>query len=159
MKPIEYQEEAKRTMNFDLTHNEQLSMLAMGLSGESGEVTDYLKKVVYHDHPYSGKKLCDELGDVMWYLSNLAYINGIDLEIVMEENIKKLKKRYPEGFSVEASLLRADTPISSSVVENKDKVHLMTPLLRRLWYLLSDPIRFLFTGEVAVLEKEPNEEE
>ena len=108
MTPIEYQELAARTMNFELNTDERLSMLSMGLSGEAGEVTDYLKKVVYHGHQYSGETLCKELGDVMWYLSNLAYINGIDLETVMEENIKKLKERYPDGFSVEDSVERRD---------------------------------------------------
>lgn len=173
MTPIEYQELAARTMNFELNTDERLSMLSMGLSGEAGEVTDYLKKVVYHGHTYSGETLCKELGDVMWYLSNLAYINGIDLETVMEENIKKLKERYPDGFSVEDSVERRDVvdvevvPWEKIFYDRKfeaaaeERVEFFDDLevpyiemqtdsrfLRRLWYFVTNPVRYLIKGNV-----------
>lgn len=118
MTPNEYQELAARTMNKDLTHDQALSMLSMGLSGEAGEVTDYLKKVVYHSHPYSGEVLSKELGDVLWYLAVLAHVNGISLDTIMERNIEKLKKRYPDGFSSEDSLKRVDTTAEALARKN-----------------------------------------
>lgn len=49
------------------------------------------------------EKLADELGDVMWYVAGIAFINGFDLGDIGEENITKLRRRYPTGFSEEDS--------------------------------------------------------
>jgi NTP pyrophosphatase (non-canonical NTP hydrolase) len=106
MKFKEYQELASRTANDDNEKNYKLANYAMGLSGEAGEVTDYLKKVVFHGHELDTEKLKDELGDVLWYLSNLANIVDIDLHEVAIHNIEKLKKRYPDGFCKERSQKR-----------------------------------------------------
>jgi NTP pyrophosphatase (non-canonical NTP hydrolase) len=75
----------------------------MGISGEAGEVTDYLKKVVFHKHELNKEKLAEELGDVLWYLACTVELIGYDLEKIAEMNIEKLKKRYPEGWDVERS--------------------------------------------------------
>lgn len=42
--------------------------------------------------------MIEELGDVAWYLAVLCNAIGSDLDTVMEENLKKLEQRYPEGF-------------------------------------------------------------
>lgn len=102
----EYQELAARTLNSDITHNEMLSMLSMGLAGESGEVVDLLKKHVYHQHRLDIGKLKKELGDVLWYIAGLSTVYGIPLSAIAEININKLKERYPDGFSVERSINR-----------------------------------------------------
>jgi len=102
----EYQELAARTLNWDMKHNERLSMLSMGLAGESGEVVDLLKKHVYHQHQLDIKKLKKELGDVLWYVAGLATVYGIPLSAIAEINIDKLKERYPDGFSFERSINR-----------------------------------------------------
>jgi len=78
----------------------------MGLAGETGEVVDYLKKCVFHGHDLDKEKLTKELGDVLWYLARIADDCSISLEQIMIENIEKLKRRYPEGFSVERSVNR-----------------------------------------------------
>ncbi len=78
----------------------------MGLCGESGEVADYVKKAVFHHHPFDKEALKKELGDVCWYIAMICHALNIDLEDVMLGNIKKLQARYPEGFSEEASLHR-----------------------------------------------------
>lgn len=102
----EYTENMKRTAgNLELT-NENLCWSAMGISGEAGEVTDYLKKVVFHSHELNKEKLAEELGDVLWYLASTAEIIGYSLEEIAEMNIEKLKKRYPEGWDVERSINR-----------------------------------------------------
>jgi len=104
--PKEYQEMAARTMNKELTEDQTSAMLAMGLSGEAGEVTDYLKKVLFHDHIFEDDRLEKELGDVLWYVANLCTHYGYSLEDIMEKNIRKLFLRYPEGFSAEKSITR-----------------------------------------------------
>lgn len=103
-----YQKLAQRTMNTDLTDREAYAMLAMGLAGEAGEVVDYLKKVVFHDHELDEQYLKDEMGDVLWYFSNLLNVLGLTFEQVAERNIEKLEKRYPNGFSSEDSKNRKE---------------------------------------------------
>jgi NTP pyrophosphatase (non-canonical NTP hydrolase) len=105
----EYQELSKRTMPIEATFKEDISNYAMGLAGESGEVIDLLKKVVHHNHPLTfevANKLHEEIGDVMHYVAGLCTLLDFNLEEVCNENIKKLKRRYPEGFSTERSVNR-----------------------------------------------------
>lgn len=104
----EYQDKASRTMNKEKWFNTQISNYCMGLSGETGEVIDELKKVLYHGHEIDLNNIKKELGDVMWYLAAIATTLKIDLNEVAIMNVKKLEERYPEGFSVEKSINRKD---------------------------------------------------
>ena len=101
-----YQKEMKRTANNLELSKDNLSLGAMGISGEAGEVTDYLKKVVFHKHELSKEKLAEELGDVLWYITYLASVIDYDLKDIAEININKLKSRYPEGFDSDKSINR-----------------------------------------------------
>lgn len=91
-----------RTVTDDFT----LSEGALGLCGESGEVTEIIKKHFYHGHKLDRDNLLLELGDVAWYLAVIAELCGIELSEVFEANIEKLQKRYPDGFSSERSINR-----------------------------------------------------
>lgn len=73
-------------------------LYALGLTGESGEVADYIKKVSAHGMPMNRADFVDELGDVLWYLSQLAFCYGIKMSEVMEANRSKVLRRYPSGF-------------------------------------------------------------
>lgn len=109
MTPNDYQALALRTANLsDGEKRLRLANWCMGLAGESGEVVDYLKKVVFHFHELDQAKVLKELGDVLWYVAVLSKELGFELEHVMEANISKLMARYPEGFSAEASAKRRD---------------------------------------------------
>ncbi len=74
----------------------------IGLIGESGEIATLLTESS-SDDDLDRVKLIKELGDCLWYLTALCTKLGVDLEDVMTLNIEKLKARYPEGFSAEAS--------------------------------------------------------
>ncbi len=104
----EYQKLAMTTMNTELSERETLINGVMGLCGESGEVIDLVKKHISHGHPLDREKLIKELGDVAWYLAELATVLGVGLDDILKGNIEKLKKRYPDGFSIAASIERAD---------------------------------------------------
>lgn len=106
----EYQELASRTINNQTANNisEKYCNFAMGLCGESGEIVDMLKKVVFHQHKLNKELLKTELSDALWYLAALATTAGISLNEVAEKNLDKLNKRYPNGFNVESSLHRKD---------------------------------------------------
>lgn len=53
---------------------------------------------IFHGHELDKSHMIEELGDVAWYLAVLCDAIGSDLDTVMEENLKKLEQRYPEGF-------------------------------------------------------------
>jgi NTP pyrophosphatase (non-canonical NTP hydrolase) len=105
-----YQELSRRTMNGSpvLTLEQRLANFALGVAGESGEIADYLKKVVFHGHPLEHSRLADELGDVLWYLAALASTTGLSLDEIAEGNVAKLRRRYPDGFNHGDSLRRVD---------------------------------------------------
>lgn len=72
---------------------------AMGLAAESGEVLDLFKKSHYtHVERLDHKKVVEELGDVLWYLTYLAHSYGMTIEDLAKTNYKKLEKRYPERY-------------------------------------------------------------
>ena len=92
----EYQAEAKRTLNTAIERPYLFANLGMGLAGEAEKFVITLK-VVFHGHKLDPKKVEEELGDVLWYLANLADAVGLS-QIKLLKNIKKLRKRYPNGF-------------------------------------------------------------
>ena len=100
----EYQALAMRTLNPELKEREILLNSVMGLCGEAGEVIDHVKKHICHGHALDKQHLIKELGDVAWYLAEAAHALGVSLEEVLEGNIEKLRKRYPEGFSTKKSI-------------------------------------------------------
>ena len=104
----DYQKAAMRTLNKRLTWSEMLADGAMGLAGEAGECADIVKKYLYQGHELDPARLREELGDLMWYVAVTAAILSIPLDTVMEANVEKLKRRYPEGFSEEASINRKE---------------------------------------------------
>lgn len=86
---------------------ERLLISGLGLSGEAGEVADYLKKVLGHGHGYDREKHAKELGDVLWYVADQASAAGLSLQDIADRNVGKLAARYPDGFSLEKSVNRA----------------------------------------------------
>jgi NTP pyrophosphatase (non-canonical NTP hydrolase) len=106
----EYQQAAGRTApKPDARDGDKpLAVMALGIAGEAGEVAEIVKKYIGHGHPMDREKLCKELGDVLWYLSAVATLMGFTLSEVATANVEKLKKRYPEGFSHEASQTRTE---------------------------------------------------
>jgi len=107
MEMNEYQRLALRTAGHRENAEHVLTYTALGLTGESGEVAEEIKKALYHAHPLNKERLSQELGDVLWYLAVMAHELGIPLEQIARDNIEKLRQRYPEGFSEERSLNRS----------------------------------------------------
>lgn len=99
----QYQKDAAVTRN---KGENEIVNYGLGITGEAGEVADIIKKASFHGHELDIPELEKELGDVLWYLANIASVAGLDLSDIAEKNINKLKKRYPEGFSEERSINR-----------------------------------------------------
>ena len=77
-------------------------------NGETGEIADIYKKYLYQKHELDFERMAEELGDVCWYVAELAAGMGLKLEDVMARNIAKLRKRYPDGFEAERSVHREE---------------------------------------------------
>jgi len=109
MRMDEYQQLALRTAGHREDRQQVLTYTALGLTGESGEVAEMIKKAFYHGHALEKEALSQELGDVLWYLAVMASGLGLSLDQIASENIDKLRARYPEGFSEERSRNRVDS--------------------------------------------------
>lgn len=88
------------------TKEEKLMNGLLGLIGELGEIADIYKKHKFQGHELDLERIGEELGDVLWYLPELAEGLGTDLETEAKKNIAKLMRRYPNGFEVERSVNR-----------------------------------------------------
>ena len=103
MRANDYQRLALASAKLDRPLGDQLINAALGLAGEAGEISDLVKKEFFHGHDCDAPKLKEELGDLLWYVALACYALNCEMGDLMEANIAKLKRRYPEGFSEERS--------------------------------------------------------
>ena len=85
---------------------------AVGISGESGELLDAIKKSVIYRKPLDRENVIEELGDLEFFIENLRSCLGITREETLAANIKKLSIRYPNwGYSDQRAQERADKEV------------------------------------------------
>ena len=104
----EYQKLALRTAKDMGSQELNLIHAAMGMSSDAGEFVDAIKKYVIYGKALDVTNAIEEIGDVMWFCALAAHALGHSLHTVVEQNIAKLAKRYPEKYSDEAAITRAD---------------------------------------------------
>lgn len=102
-----YQQLAARTINPKNTHIQSLLHALHGMSAEVGEIHSIYQKS-YQGHEVDDDDLKAELGDLLWFCAEYCTAQGWDMEQVCIENIEKLRKRFPKGFSAERSLHREE---------------------------------------------------
>lgn len=98
----EYQDKSRKTAlypNLGLQH--PFTYVVLGLVGEAGEIAEKIKKVLRDkggvvDDATKGE-LKKELGDVLWYIAQLATEFGLSLDEVAAQNIEKLYSRMERG--------------------------------------------------------------
>lgn len=94
----EYQKLSTRTMvNLETPLMDDLHMV-LGMQTEVAEVADAYKKHVAYGRELDLVNVQEELGDLLFYVSNLCELHGWDLREIMQSNINKLQVRYPEKF-------------------------------------------------------------
>ena len=90
----------------------QLLTAAFGLTAESGEFTEVVKKIILQGKPYNEDNVFHmkrELGDICWYIAQACMALDTTFDEVIEMNVDKLKARYPGGeFDVHKSENRKD---------------------------------------------------
>ena len=99
----EYQNLCLRTATVPMDEKIMHLTWSLALAGEVGELANRTKKVFLHGHPYDQEKVVEELGDILWYIAVYSHDIGVDLQEIAQKNVTKLEKRYPNGFSSEAS--------------------------------------------------------
>ena len=82
--------------------------MAIGVSGEAGELLDTIKKFAIYQKPLDLENVVEELGDIEFYLQGIRQAFCIDREYVLQQNIEKLRKRYGKTYTNEAAQRRAD---------------------------------------------------
>ncbi|MEA2208720.1 MAG: hypothetical protein QOF54_1197 [Solirubrobacteraceae bacterium] len=99
MELSEYQRLSRSTARYP--RKEALTYPALGLAGEAGEFADHAKKVIRDDGgevtPQRREAMGKELGDVLWYVAQLASELGLELEQVAQDNLDKLLSRQRRG--------------------------------------------------------------
>jgi NTP pyrophosphatase (non-canonical NTP hydrolase) len=100
MELSEYQSLSRRTATYPHA-GADMTYPALGLCGEAGEVAEKVKKAIRDDGgvltPERREALSRELGDVLWYLAQLATEAGLELDEIAAENLDKLFSRQERG--------------------------------------------------------------
>jgi NTP pyrophosphatase (non-canonical NTP hydrolase) len=97
----EYQEAASRTAGYPTPGGIPFIYPTLGLAGEAGEVAEKIKKVIRDEGGVVSEQkrteIQKELGDVLWYVSEVARQLGLKLDDVARLNIEKLASRKERG--------------------------------------------------------------
>ena len=113
----EYQKFASQGILPATLEREPVIGFALGLAGEAGEVADDIKKKYFHGRNVDPEHTIEELGDVMWYVANLATQYNISLNEILERNVSKLTERYPAMYGNKPSPLKqSDQPIGGNKI-------------------------------------------
>ena len=95
----EYQKKAMVTKCPYETKKDQIINALLGLAGETGEIHEMFKKHYSVGSKIDIENLRKEIGDVLWYLTEMCDVFGFTLEDCAERNIAKLKARHGDKFS------------------------------------------------------------
>ena len=91
--------------------------MVTGISGEAAEILDCFKKHVVYQKPLDIENAKEELGDLLFYMSNLMQSVGLSFEEVLQHNIDKLSVRYASGkYSNQQAQERADKALTGETV-------------------------------------------
>ena len=102
-----YQSQSMRTAK-DMGSEADLIHAALGLASEAGEFCDAIKKSFAYEKELDIENLMEELGDLMWFTALACNALGVPMQTVAVSNVAKLLKRYPEAFTNDDALARAD---------------------------------------------------
>lgn len=86
---------AKKFRNKDI----EILTWGLGIAGEAGDVASCIKKTVSHENNRKAG-IRENIGDTLWYAAMICNFFNWDFQEILEENLKKLKNRYPRGFTL-----------------------------------------------------------
>lgn len=95
----EYQELCKSSAKKFDTKEKEILTWGLGFAGEAGDVANCIKKTFAHDNDQK-HGIRENIGDTLWYAAMICNFFNWDMQEVLQENIEKLKKRFPDGFTI-----------------------------------------------------------
>lgn len=159
----QFQIEAQRTINRNLTHEQLLHNMTLGILGELGEVSDLYKKHFYQGHELNLNKLRIEVGDLFWYMGNLATIIGITIQPTPRKQIGATywHMTTQEGLIIQshehAQTIAQRIAITTSVIPAKRRMpaiqNSLNALAGRMEYLLNIEGQTLYDALDDVIDK------
>lgn len=96
----EYQKLCKQTAKKFETDEKEILTWGLGITGEAGDIASCIKKTFAHDNDQK-EGIKENIGDTLWYAAMICNFFNWDLEEILSQNIAKLQKRYPQGFTTE----------------------------------------------------------
>jgi NTP pyrophosphatase (non-canonical NTP hydrolase) len=96
----EYQELAKLTAKKFDNPEVEIATWGLGITGEAGDVASCIKKTFAHKNDVK-EGIKENIGDMLWYTAMICNFFNWNLQDILNQNIEKLRKRYPQGFSIE----------------------------------------------------------
>lgn len=94
----EYQAFCRKTAKKIKDKDKEIFIWGLGVAGEAGDVASCIKKTYAHkDNQKAGIR--ENIGDTLWYIAMICNFFNWDLQDILKENIEKLEKRYPKGFT------------------------------------------------------------
>ncbi len=94
----EYQKLCKKTAKKFENKEKEIFSWGLGIAGEAGDVAGCIKKTFSHNNDQKDG-IRENLGDTLWYMAMICNFFDWELSEILDENIQKLKKRYPQGFT------------------------------------------------------------
>jgi len=98
-----YQHMAGKTRLKEPAEGDVRILAPLALCGEAGELANIVKKHFAYGHELDMAVLEEELGDLLWYVAEVATVYGLTLNDIARKNIVKLQRRYPDGYDTEGS--------------------------------------------------------
>jgi NTP pyrophosphatase (non-canonical NTP hydrolase) len=80
--------------------------MLLGIATESGELADVFKKNIAYNKSIDWVNVQEEIGDLMFYIASFCRICDLNLQDIIDNNVKKLETRYPDKFSAEKAINR-----------------------------------------------------
>jgi len=96
----EYQELCKKTAQKFDHHDFEIATWGLGIAGEAGDVASCIKKTFAHKNDQT-QGIRENLGDTLWYSAMICNFFNWNFQEILNENIAKLEKRFPNGFTIQ----------------------------------------------------------
>jgi NTP pyrophosphatase (non-canonical NTP hydrolase) len=96
----EYQEMCRVTAKKFETPEKEIMTWGLGIAGEAGDVSSCILKTYAHNNDQR-QGIRENIGDTLWYCAMICNFYGWDMQEILDDNIEKLRKRFPKGFTIE----------------------------------------------------------
>lgn len=114
----EYERQARTTIRLADTYT-QVNDRVTGIAAEFGELASLVQQYTRKGKALDGARILDEIGDLLWEITALAFVVGGSLEIAARANNAKLAERYSNGeYTIEAAAAHAERTTPAQRIAN-----------------------------------------